>query len=187
MSFFITLASGRDFHFAKPTPAMICLDDIVHHLSRESRWANNIEPISYTVAQHSLLVASACRLSQSLPYALLHDVSEMVTRDLATPFKGFLLSLGADLVAFERHLMRDAVYPAFGLPHPSSEIAQDVHNADAIALATEYRDIVKGRSTSWRPSAKPMTMPVKFMTQPKVEEIFKRKLQSALRPFGKVD
>ncbi len=187
MTFFVTLASGRDFVFAKPTPEMICLDDLVHHLSRENRWANNIEPVSFTVAQHSMLVAAACRLPQSLPYALLHDASEMVTRDLPTPLKGFLLSLGADLVAFERRMMREAVWPAFGLPLPSSAIAQDVHNADAIALATEHRDIVKGRSDTWRPTAKPLSMPIRFMTQPKVEEMFRLKLQSALRPFGMVD
>ncbi|MFP9138726.1 hypothetical protein ACLI1C_16220 [Devosia sp. XGJD_8] len=186
MTFFVTLSSGRDFHFADPTPAMFCLDDIVHHLSRENRWFNNIEAVSYTVAQHSLLVASACRLPQSLPYALLHEALEMVTRDLSTPFKGFLLSLGVDLVAYERRVLRDAVYPAFGLPQPTSAIAQDVDNADAIALATEFRDIVKGRSEAWRPKAKPLSMPVRFMTQPKVEEVFRLKLQSALRPFGKV-
>ena len=187
MTFFVTLSSGRDFHFANPTPAMICLDDVVHHLSRENSWYNNVEAVSFTVAQHSLLVASACRLPQSLPYALLHDTLEMVSRDLSTPFKGFLLSLGADIIAWERRALRDAVWPAFGLPHPTPEIAQDVDKADAIAMATEHRDVVKGRSSSWRPTAKPLAMPIKFMTQPRVEEVFKLKLQSALRPFGKVD
>lgn len=186
MTFFVTLSSGRDFHFAYPTPAMVCLDDIVHHLSRENRWYNNIEAVSYTVAQHSLLVAAACRLPQSEPYALLHDALEMVTRDLSTPFKGFLLTLGADLVGYERRVLRDAVYPAFGLPQPTSEINRDVDNADAIALATEFRDVVKGRSDTWRPAAKPLSRPVRFMTQPKVEELFRLKLQAALRPFGKV-
>lgn len=187
MSFFVTLASGRDFHFANPTPAMICLDDVVHHLSRENRWYNNIEAVSFTVAQHSLLVASACRLPQSLPYALLHDTLEMVSRDLPTPFKGFLRELGADIIGWESRTMRAAVYPAFGLPLPSNSIAQDVDQADQIALATEYRDVVKGRSDTWRPTAKPLSFPIRFMTQPKIEEMFRLKLQSTLRPFGTVN
>lgn len=186
MTFFKTLASGIDFHFANPTPDMICLRDIVHHLSRENRWGNNIDPVSYTVAQHSLLVAQACRLPQSRPYALLHDAVEMVTRDLATPFKGFLAQLGADIVAYERLVLNDAVYPAFGLPRPDSAINEDVDLADQIVLATEYRDIVAGRSREWAPRARPLATRIRFMPQPVVEEKFQLALESALRPFGKV-
>lgn len=186
MSFFVTLASGRNFDFANPQPEMICLDDVVHHLSRENRWANNIEPVSFTVAQHSMVVASACRLPQSRPYALLHDVSEMVTRDLPTPLKRFLRALGADLEAFEQDLMRDAVYPAFGLPPPGPAIVGDLKCADAIALATEWRDIVKGRSGQWAPTAKPLTTRLRWIPQPMVEERFRQQLELHLRPFGKV-
>ena len=186
MAFFKTLASGRDFYFANPSPEMICLRDIVHHLSRENRWGNNIEFPSYTVAQHSLLVAQLCRLPQSRPYALLHDAVEMVTRDLATPWKGFLAELGADVVAYERRVLNEAVYPAFALPKPSSEINADVDMADQVALATEYRDVVAGRSRDWAPPAKPHSGRIRYMPQPMVEEKFHLALASALRPFGKV-
>lgn len=186
MAFFKTLASGRDFYFADPRPEMICLRDIVHHLSRENRWGNNIEFPSYSVAQHSLLVAQTCRLPQSRPYALLHDAVEMVTRDLATPWKGFLAELGADVVAYERRVLNEAVYPAFGLPRPGSEINADVDQADQVALATEYRDVVAGRSRDWAPRARPLPNRIKFMTQPVVEEKFQLALEAALRPFGKV-
>lgn len=186
MSLFVTLASGTDFHFANATPAMVRLDDIVHHLSRENRWYNNVEPVSFTVAQHSMLVVAGCRLRQSEPYALLHDAPEMVTRDLASPFKDFLLTMGADIRAYETNLLRTVFYPAFGLPQPSAEIEEDVARADAIALATEHRDIVKGRNPSWAPTAKPLSVCVRFMPQPKVEERFRLQLERALRPFGKV-
>lgn len=186
MTFFKTLASGREFHFAKPTPDAICLRDIAHHLSRISRWDGNVEPVSYTVAQHSLLVAQACRLPASRPYALLHDAVEMVTGDISTPLKGFLLTLGADMVAYERRVLREAVYPALGLEPPSSEIATDVDHADQVALATEFRDIVAGRSPNWAPQAKPLPTRIKFMPQPLVEEQFLLALRSALQPFGKV-
>lgn len=186
MTFFKTLASGRDFYFADPRPEMICLSDIAHHLSRENRWGNNIEFTSYSVAQHCLLVAQICRLPQSRPYALLHDAVEMVTRDLATPWKGFLAVLGADVVAYEHRVLNDAVYPAFGLPRPSHEIAADVDIADQVALATEYRDVVAGRSAVWAPKAKPLPTRIRFMAQPVVEEKFRIALAGALRPFGKV-
>jgi len=186
MTFFKTLASGRDFYFANPKPEMICLRDIVHHLSRENRWGNNIEFPSFSVAQHSLLVAQICRRPESRPYALLHDAVEMVTRDLATPWKGFLAELGADVVAYERRVLNEAIYPAFGLPKPTREINADVDEADQIALATEYRDVVAGRSKDWAPKARPLSTRIRFMTQPMVEEKFQLALEAALRPFGKV-
>lgn len=186
MPFFKTLASGRDFYFANPTPDMICLRDIAHHLSRISRWGGNVEPVSYTVAQHCLLVAQACRLPQSRPYALLHDAVEMVIGDMVTPLKGFLLTMGADMVAYEHRVLNEAIYPAFALPKPSEAINADVHQADQVALATEYRDIVAGRSSDWRPKAPPLPNRISFMPQPKVEERFLIALEGALRPFGKV-
>ncbi|MCR6672163.1 hypothetical protein [Devosia ginsengisoli] len=186
MTFFMTLASGRDFHFAKPTPDMICLRDIAHHLSRHNRWRENIEWPSFSVAQHSLLVAQACRLPQSRPYALLHDAPEMITGDNITPWKGFLLTLGVDLVAYERRILNEAIYPAFGLPSPAPAIAADVHEADQIALATEFRDVVAGRSGNFMPKARPLPTRIKFMTQPVVEEKFLLALEGALRPYGKV-
>lgn len=186
-AFFKTLASGRDFDFASPSPDMICLRDIVHHLSRENRWANNIEFPSYTVAQHALMVAQLCRLPQSRPYALLREAATMLTRDLPGPWKGFLSELGADVVAYERKVLNEAVYPAFGLPRPTREIAGDVDMADQIAFATEYRDVVAGRSNAWAPTVKPASTRIKFMTQPIVEEKYHLALEAALRPFGKVD
>jgi 5'-deoxynucleotidase YfbR-like HD superfamily hydrolase len=185
MPFFMTLASGRDFYFSRPAPEMVSLRDIAHHLSRLNRWRENIEWPSYSVAQHSMLVAQTCRLPQSRPYALLHDAPEMITGDNITPWKGFLLSLGTDLVAYEHRVLKEAIYPAFGLPPPTPEINADVHNADQAALATEFRDVVAGRG-SFQPKAKPLSTRIRFMTQPMVEERFRLALEGALRPFGKV-
>lgn len=182
--FWINTASGRTFDFANPLPSMISLDDIVHHLSRESRWANNIEFASFTVAQHTLVAASACRLVSSRPYVLLHDAPEAYIRDLATPWKLWLIDQGADVVGLERRILHEAIYPAFNLPLPSQAILEDVHRADQIALATEYRDVVKGKSEHWAPTAPPLAGRIRFMAQPKVEEAFRKALQGALRPFG---
>ena len=182
--FWINTASGRCFDYADPRPDMICLNDIVHHLSRESRWGNNIEFASFVVAQHSLIVASACRLVASRPYALLHDAPEAYIRDLATPWKLWLIDQGADVVGLERKILHQAIYPAFNLPLPSQAILEDVHNADQISLATEYRDVVKGKSEHWAPSAPALPGRIKFMPQAKVEEAFRKALEGALRPFG---
>ncbi|KRA44669.1 hypothetical protein [Devosia sp. Root635] len=182
--FWLTTSSGRAFDFANPKPEMVSLDDIVHHLSRENRWYGNIETASFTVAQHTLIAASACRLVSSRPYALLHDAPEYVTRDLATPWKLWLMDQGADVVGLECRILHEAIYPAFNLPLPSQAILDDVDQADQVALATEYRDIVKGKHPDWRPEAVPLPARIKFMAQPKVEEAFRKALEGALRPFG---
>lgn len=183
--FWKAMPSGVAFDFIDPRPEMVRLDDIVHGLSRTNRWGGNIEPITYTVAQHSLLTASACKLPQSRIYALLHDAAETYIGDIPTPLKLWIVDAGADIVALEKTILFQAVFPAFGLPKPSSDIYADVHNADQVALATEYRDVVKGRHPDFVPRADPLKTVVKFMPTPKVEEQFRLALEGALRPFGK--
>lgn len=181
-----TMPSGLIFDFAAPSPDMIRLEDVVHVLARLNRWGGNIEPVSYSVAQHSLLVAQACRLPQSRPYALLHDAAEAYIGDLPTPFKLWLAHAGADIAGLERRILTQAVFPAFGLPSPSAAVYADVHEADQIALATEHRDVVRGRHRDWAPTARPLANREKFMPVPKVEELFRLALDGALRPFGRV-
>lgn len=181
--FWKTMPSGMAFDFVDPRPEMIRLDDIVHSLSRTNRWGGNIEPISYSVAQHSLLTASACKLPKSLVYALLHDAAEAYIGDIPTPLKLWIIDAGADIAALEKTILFQAIFPAFGLPKPSSDVFADVHNADQIALATEYRDVVKGRHPDFHPKAAPLKAPVRFMPTIKVEEQFRTALEGALQPF----
>jgi hypothetical protein len=183
--FWKAMPSGLAFDFVDPRPDMVSLDDIVHSLSRTNRWGGNVEPITYTVAQHSLLTASACKLPQSRMYALLHDAAEAYIGDIPTPLKLWIADAGADIMALEKTILFQAIFPAFGLPKPNSAIFADVHNADQIALATEYRDIVKGRHPDFTPKAPPLPNRVKFVATPKVEEQFRLALEGALRPFGK--
>lgn len=181
-----TMPSGLSFDFSAPTPEMISLDDIIHVLARTNRWGGNIEPVSFSVAQHSLVAASACRLPVSRPYALLHDAAEAYIGDLPTPFKLWIAEAGADIIALEHRILYDAIFPALGLEKPSSAIAADVHDADQIALATEFRDVVKGRHPCWSPKAPPLRTRLKFKPTPAVEDEFRANLLGALRPFGKV-
>jgi 5'-deoxynucleotidase YfbR-like HD superfamily hydrolase len=181
----INLASGLSFDFSDPRPEAISVRDIAHHLSRLNRWAGNIEWVRFCVAQHSLIVCQACTIPSARPYALLHDAPEMIVGDNITPLKKHLLSLGVDMPAYEDQILRQAIYPAFGLPYPSAEIQADVHRADAIAMATELRDVVANK-TGIIPTQKPLSGRIKFMTQPMAEEKFLNALRDALRPYGKI-
>lgn len=170
--------AGIAFDYADPRPEMIERRALAWALSLEGRWANNVLfPLS--VAQHSLLVASAIREPQFRIYGLLHDAAEAFTRDLPTPFKLWLASQGADVIGLEHRILK-AVWTHFGLQLPTPECNQAVDVADARALATEYRDVVKGKGPEWVPPAEPLPQPVKFRRQDQVEAEFLERLESYL-------
>ena len=185
-AFSLPLPSGVIFDLSDPRPEMVRLGDIVHVLSRINRWNGNIEPVSYTVAQHNLATASCCSLPEARPYALLRDAAATYTGDLRTAVKMWAVSQGADFTALEKRILYHAILPAFGLPAPTAAIAIAVDKAAQVAAATELRDIVAGKPPAWHPPAKPATARLKFVPSPKVEEQFKLALEGALRPYGKV-
>jgi hypothetical protein len=180
------MPSGAIFDLANPRPEMVRLNDIVHMLVRINRWNGNIEPVSYSVAQHNLATAACCRLPEARPYALLRDAAVAYTGDLRTTVKLWAAAAGADFTGLEKRVLYNAILPAFGLPSPTAAIALAVDAAAQVASATELRDIVAGKPPAWHPNAKPATTRLKFVPAPKVEEQFKLALEGSLRPFGKV-
>ncbi len=183
-AFWKTMPSGVAFNFADPQPDMIRLDDIVHTLARTNRWGGNIEPVSYSVAQHSLVTAQAVKRPQSRPYALLHDAAEAFIGDLPTPFKLWLADAGADVIGLEMRILYGAIFPALGLEAPTPDIVGDVHDADQVALATEHRDVVKGRNDIFCPKAPPLKTRIRFMPVVDVEDQFRHALRGALELPG---
>lgn len=181
------MPSGILFDLGNPRPEMVRLDDIVHMLTRINRWNGNIEPVSYSVAQHSLATAAACALPEARPYALLFNSPVAYTGDLRTAVKLWAIDQGADFTALEKRILYHAILPAFGLAPPSAAIALAVDRAAQAGLATELRDVVKGKPPAWHPAAQPLKTRLKFTPAPKVEEQFRLALEGALRPFGKLD
>lgn len=179
--FWVYTAAGLCFDFNDPRPEMIERRALAWQLSGEGRWANNTHwPLS--VAEHSLTVAYAIKVPAWRIYGLLHDAAEAFTRDLPTPFKLWLASQGADVVALEHRILFNAVLPHFGLPQPTAEIAAAVDLADARALATEYRDVVKGKGPEWVPSGDPLPgRVVKFRHRHDVEEDFLAAIDNMIR------
>jgi len=173
--FWVFTAAGICFDFDNPRPEMIEPRALAWQLSGEGRWANNTH-WHLSVAQHSLIVANAIPRPEWRIYGLLHDAAESVTRDLSTPFKAWLQAQGADVVGLERRILM-AVWERFNLPQPTAEIAAAVDLADARALATEYRDVVKGKGPAWVPSAPPLPgKPIRFIRRDQVEEEFLKAL-----------
>lgn len=151
--YFITTASGIDFDFAASSPEMIDARAIAHHLSRINRWMGNTDT-PFSVAQHSVVVAGAITRPEWRVYGLLHDAPEFVIGDIATRLKNWIQMEGADIMGLERRIL-SAVFAHFDLPPLTPEIAAAVDEADARALATEFRDVVTGKG-AWTPPAAPL-------------------------------
>src|SRR5690242_1952599 len=58
MSPWIQTYSGVAFDLLAPTPEMISIVDIAHSLSRLCRYTGHVISANYSVAEHSILVAS---------------------------------------------------------------------------------------------------------------------------------
>jgi hypothetical protein len=178
--YWVFTAAGIPFDFENPRPEMIDTRALLWQLSGEGRWSNNTHwPLS--VLQHSYSVATGIPNPAWRIYGLLHDAAEAFTRDLATPFKLWCLAQGADVVALERRILTEAVLPHFQLPPMTAEIAAAVDEADARALASEYRDVVMGKGEQWVPKAKPFAAPVIFQQRDKVLDRVDRELPSMIR------
>lgn len=104
--------SGRNLDLLNPDPAEIDIEDIAHHLSMTNRY-NGGTPYPFSVAQHSILVASILPDELKL-WGLLHDSAETFTGDLVGPGKK-IPGLGDEFKKVEDGIM-DAICAKFNLP-----------------------------------------------------------------------
>jgi uncharacterized protein len=107
----ITTFSGMHFDLAEPTPEMVTIVDIAHHLSQVCRWAGATKKF-YSVAQHSVF------LSYIVPdhlqrWALVHDAAEAYIGDVTRPLKNMI----PEIRAIEFRIMR-AICTHFHLSFP---------------------------------------------------------------------
>lgn len=175
-------ATGQVFDLANITPATINLPDLVHHLSRRECWGGNTEFVSYTMAQHALVVMSACKLPAARVYALLNSAPAAYLGWTDPAFKLWLADNGTELMTLE-HKIFVAALERFGVKRPSSEVFADVHQAEHRTEATEWRDVVKGKAGAWAPTGIPLATVIRFKPAQKIEDEFAAALERELRPF----
>jgi len=139
------MLSGRRLDLLDPSPMDVEIEDIAHGLARVARWNGQTEgPLSFSVAQHSILVESFCaELKPGWPIkwrlaALLHDGPEFVIGDMISPFKA---ALGQDYKRIEQGLQR-AIHIRFGLPADLPDAVEKIikraDRASAYFEATQF-------------------------------------------------
>lgn len=127
MSNYISTVSGKQFHFANPTPGMIDIQDIAHALGNLCRFTGQCRQF-YSVAEHSVLLSQIVPKELAL-MGLLHDATEAYCADLARPLKQLL----PDYQVVEERIWQ-AVAAKFALP---VDMPPEIKRADMQMLKTE--------------------------------------------------
>lgn len=145
-TFWLQTLKGRVFYLEDMTRNVFDPMEVATSLAgiarftRHTRW-------TYSVAQHSVLVARRPTASRLLRLAaLLHDASEAFTGDMTAPVKAYLRSRGD--VAFDE--LEDTIGQwIFKLHEIPIYLADIVKHEDMRALATEARDLMAEPSRPW--------------------------------------
>ncbi|WP_313104939.1 phosphohydrolase [Stutzerimonas nitrititolerans] len=135
----ILTRTGRRFDLLMPKASQVTTLDIAHALANICRF-NGHTSRHYSVAQHSLLVASIVPAEHQLA-ALLHDTTEAYVGDMVRPLKALL----PDYSSIENGIWL-AICERFNL---EPELPACIHEADMVALATERRDLMPEHSERW--------------------------------------
>lgn len=136
---YISTFLGNRFFPAQPHIDGIDIEDIAHGLAYQCRF-NGQTSAFYSVAQHSLMVASLLppELGRA---ALLHDAAEAYLGDMVKPLKLLLPDFNRIEAA-----VTDQIAAAFGVDF--SDYAR-IKQADLVALATEKRDLMPNSTEPW--------------------------------------
>ncbi len=131
--------TGRRFHFLRPQPNELCIEDVAWSLARQSRFYGHTHGDPYSTAQHCVLASLHCEPGYEWP-ALMHDGAESILGDVSKRVKWLLPDYMRIERRVERWMMRQ-----FKVPYP---FAPEVHDIDQIMAATEMRDLQ--RRDDWR-------------------------------------
>ena len=136
---YVSTYSGNRFYPLRPHIDKVAIEDIAHGLAYQCRF-NGQTQVFYSIAQHSLIVASLVPPRMRLT-ALLHDAAEAYLGDMVKPLKVLL----PEFAALEDKVSA-IIAATYGIDF--SDYAP-IKQADLIALATEKRDLMPHSAERW--------------------------------------
>lgn len=139
--------SGVQFYPNDPRPEDVRSEDIAWSLSRMCRFGGHVTCEHYSVAEHSMLVASILPPHLRLQ-GLLHDATEAYCQDLIRPVKR---TVGFAYTVVEAGIWR-AIAARYGLPE---ELDLLVTQADNAVLLAEREQIVSRLGPEWSVPGEP--------------------------------
>jgi uncharacterized protein len=161
---YVSTFSGNRFYPLEPRIDVVAIEDIAHGLAYQCRFNGQTREF-YSVAQHSLIVASLVPTDLRLA-ALLHDAAEAYLGDMVKPLK-VLLPEFADL----EDKVTAIIATTFGIDF--SDYAP-IKRADLIALATEKRDLMPHSAERWAylDDIRPLAQPIVAMSPSQAKQAF---------------
>lgn len=133
--------SGIPFDLLNPRPEDVRLEDIAHGLANICRFNGHTHRF-YSVAEHTVRMVRECSSDDVIIHVLLHDAAEAYIGDISRPMRS---ALGSAVLPIEMNILK-AIYTAFGVQWPTTEIAKEVRMLDLRMLATEKRDLMSDRN-----------------------------------------
>ncbi len=125
--------TGRRIYPFDMRASDVCVEDIAHSLSNLCRFNGHCK-VFYSVAQHSVLMASLVESDINRLPALMHDATEAYCGDMIRPIKLSMRNFAE---------MEDRIWIAiadrFGLPY---NLPPAIKEADRRMVVTEHRDIL---------------------------------------------
>lgn len=169
---YVSTFLGNRFYPLEPCIDCVDIEDIAHGLAYQCRFNGQTQEF-YSVAQHSLIVASLVPTDLRLA-ALLHDAAEAYLGDMVKPLKVLLPAFAAieDQVTA---IIADTFEIDFSDYGP-------IKRADLIALATEKRDLMPHSAERWSylDGIRPLAQPIVPMQPGEAKRAF-------LREFARLD
>lgn len=163
-STWIQTYSGKKFYPLEPNIMDIDINDIAHSLSMQCRF-NGHSSEFYSIAQHSVLVSHVCGRENAM-HGLLHDASEYVLGDFASPLKRS--GKFQNYKDYEKQL-QDLIYIKYGL---STIEPPDVKQADLNMLATEARDLMAPLHPEWAQPCEPLPFKIVPLGPSEAKKLF---------------
>ncbi len=139
------LIHGGHYNFDEPAKSVYDIHILAHSLARVCRFGGHITCPHYSVAQHSVAVSLRVPPKYQL-LALLHDASDFVLGDQASPVKSLL----PDYRGLEGVVSKE-IYERFAIPREFyfPQMAAEIKRADRMMKATERRDLLPPSPVVW--------------------------------------
>lgn len=135
--------TGKRFYPFDPQASSIDIVDIAHALAMTCRYGGHCKQF-YSVAQHSVLVASKAPVEKALR-ALMHDAPEAYTGDLVRPIKKHP-EMGA--FTWVEQIVERAICAKFDLPFPIMDA--EIKRLDNRILIDERDQVVVPTDDDWQ-------------------------------------
>lgn len=177
--------SGQRVYLDRPDPEVVRLEDIAA-LAHLCRYVGQ-SPRFYSVAEHSLLVASILPPPLA-PYGLLHDGHEAYLGDISAPLKRALVfDMSYNWLTPVRlaEAWDDAIFTAFGLAPLDAEGQAAVHAADMAVGAAEIAAFGWPDVTDPSRQAEPAEVALRYWPPDTARAIFAEALLK-LQPEGRL-